>query len=202
MPVAVKIPAASSRWRASARRRSARARLHRRGQGRLRHHACRTCATSWTSSSRIETAAQLATQPIQYETGFTLLPGKYVIKFLARDAEAGRIGTYQTSFTIPNLIARRRGCRSAPSCSAASACRSARRSTPCRRRRGAEPVNPLDLRGREAAAERHPRVQHVTRHVRLPAGLRARRDRDAAARGVRDVLSGRREGVRDAAAAR
>ena len=26
-----------------------------------------------------------------------------MIKFLARDAEAGRIGTYQTSFTIPNL---------------------------------------------------------------------------------------------------
>src|SRR5687768_14702258 len=50
-----------------------------------------------------KTAAQLANQPIQYETGFTLLPGKYVIKFLARDAEAGRIGTYQASFTVPNL---------------------------------------------------------------------------------------------------
>jgi VWFA-related protein len=50
-----------------------------------------------------QTAGQLAMQPIQYETGFTLLPGKYVIKFLARDAEAGRIGTYQTSFVIPNL---------------------------------------------------------------------------------------------------
>lgn len=50
-----------------------------------------------------QTAAQLAMQPIQYETGFTLLPGKYVVKFLVRDAESGRIGTYQTSFTIPNL---------------------------------------------------------------------------------------------------
>lgn len=50
-----------------------------------------------------QTAAELATRPIQYETGFTLLPGKYVIKFLARDAEAGRIGTYQASFTVPNL---------------------------------------------------------------------------------------------------
>jgi VWFA-related protein len=49
------------------------------------------------------TAAQLATQPIHFETGFTLLPGKYVIKFLVRDAEAGRIGTYQTNFVIPNL---------------------------------------------------------------------------------------------------
>src|SRR6202043_4000215 len=50
-----------------------------------------------------DTAAQLAKRPIQYETGFTLLPGKYVIKFLARDAETGRVGTFQTGFTIPNL---------------------------------------------------------------------------------------------------
>jgi len=50
-----------------------------------------------------QTAAELASRPIQYETGFTLLPGKYVIKFLARDAEAGRIGTYQAAFTVPNL---------------------------------------------------------------------------------------------------
>jgi hypothetical protein len=50
-----------------------------------------------------QTAAELSARPIQYETGFTLLPGQYVIKLLARDAEAGRIGTYQASFTIPNL---------------------------------------------------------------------------------------------------
>jgi len=50
-----------------------------------------------------DTAAQLAKRPIQYETGFTLLPGKYVIKFLARDSETGRIGTFQAGFVIPNL---------------------------------------------------------------------------------------------------
>jgi VWFA-related protein len=49
------------------------------------------------------TAADLAKQPIAYSTGFTLLPGRYNIKFLARDDETGRIGTYQTSFVIPNL---------------------------------------------------------------------------------------------------
>jgi VWFA-related protein len=48
-------------------------------------------------------AGQLAKRPIQYETGFTLLPGKYAMKVLARDAETGRIGTYQASFTVPNL---------------------------------------------------------------------------------------------------
>jgi VWFA-related protein len=49
------------------------------------------------------TAAELAHRPIEYDTGFTLLPGKYMIKFLARDDETGRIGTYQTVFVIPNL---------------------------------------------------------------------------------------------------
>jgi VWFA-related protein len=49
------------------------------------------------------TAAELARRPIEYETGFTLLPGAYTIKFLARDAETGRIGTYINKFVIPNL---------------------------------------------------------------------------------------------------
>jgi VWFA-related protein len=49
------------------------------------------------------TAAELSKRPIEYTTGFTLLPGRYSIKFLARDDETGRIGTYQTSFVIPNL---------------------------------------------------------------------------------------------------
>ncbi len=50
-----------------------------------------------------QTANELAKRPIEYDTGFTLLPGKYTIKFLARDDETGRIGTYQTSFLIPDL---------------------------------------------------------------------------------------------------
>ena len=49
-----------------------------------------------------ETAAELAKRPIQYDTGFTLLPGTYTIKFLARDAETGRIGTYETSVEVPD----------------------------------------------------------------------------------------------------
>jgi len=49
------------------------------------------------------TAAQLTHQPIEYDAGVTLLPGHYTIKFLARDNETGRIGTFQTSFYIPNL---------------------------------------------------------------------------------------------------
>src|SRR6185503_2593156 len=48
-------------------------------------------------------ASQVARRPIQYEAGFTLLPGSYVIKVLARDGTTGRIGTFLQSFTIPNL---------------------------------------------------------------------------------------------------
>jgi VWFA-related protein len=49
------------------------------------------------------TAAELAKRPIEYYSGYTLLPGKYIIKVLARDDETGRIGTFQTTFTVPNL---------------------------------------------------------------------------------------------------
>src|SRR5262245_36909755 len=51
-----------------------------------------------------ETVSQLARRPIEYDTGFTLLPGKYVIKVLARENETGRIGTYQAPFVVPNLV--------------------------------------------------------------------------------------------------
>ncbi len=50
-----------------------------------------------------ETSEELASRPVEYDSGFTLFPGSYSIKFLARDDETGRIGTYQTSFVIPNL---------------------------------------------------------------------------------------------------
>jgi VWFA-related protein len=50
-----------------------------------------------------EIATQFSSRPVQYETGFTLLPGKYVVKLLARDSETGRMGTYQAAFEIPNL---------------------------------------------------------------------------------------------------
>jgi VWFA-related protein len=50
-----------------------------------------------------ETAAQLARQPIQYQTAFTQLPGTYTLKVLARDDETGRIGTYISKFIVPNL---------------------------------------------------------------------------------------------------
>ncbi|MBM3810139.1 MAG: VWA domain-containing protein [Acidimicrobiia bacterium] len=50
-----------------------------------------------------ENAAQLRSRNLQYDTGFTLPPGDYTIKFLARENASGRIGTFETRFTIPDL---------------------------------------------------------------------------------------------------
>ncbi len=49
------------------------------------------------------TAAEWTKRPIGYNAGYTLLPGPYSIKILARDSETGRIGTFMGKFTIPNL---------------------------------------------------------------------------------------------------
>jgi hypothetical protein len=49
------------------------------------------------------TAAEWAKRPIAYDTGYTLLPGSYKIKVLARDNETGHIGTFMGSFRVPNL---------------------------------------------------------------------------------------------------
>lgn len=49
------------------------------------------------------TEEELSKQPYAYDSGYTLLPGAYKIKVLARDDETGRIGTYEHKFVIPNL---------------------------------------------------------------------------------------------------
>jgi VWFA-related protein len=50
-----------------------------------------------------KTAEELAKRPIYSSSGYTLLPGKFTIKVLVRDDATGKIGTFQTSFVIPNL---------------------------------------------------------------------------------------------------
>jgi hypothetical protein len=50
-----------------------------------------------------QTAAELSSRPIVYDTGFTLAPGKYSLKFLARENETGKMGTYETPFIVPDL---------------------------------------------------------------------------------------------------
>lgn len=56
-----------------------------------------------------EDAAQLAKRNMQYDTGFTLPPGTYKLKFLARENQTGKMGTFETQFTVPDLTVRREG---------------------------------------------------------------------------------------------
>ena len=118
------------------------------------------------------TAAELAKRPIQYDTGFTLLPGKYKMKFLARDAETGRIGTYRDGLhnpeseqgreTIPIssvvLSSQRVDLREALYNAAKDKGQSGMRATRW-------------CRMGKADSQRHPRIQQIPRHVRLSAGL-------------------------------
>jgi VWFA-related protein len=50
-----------------------------------------------------ETAGQLSTHNLEYDTGFTLQPGTYTLKFLARENETGKMGTFETKIVIPDL---------------------------------------------------------------------------------------------------
>ncbi len=51
-------------------------------------------------------AALLARRQLQYDTGFQLSPGAYRLKFLARENTSGKMGTFETRFTVPDLAAR------------------------------------------------------------------------------------------------
>jgi VWFA-related protein len=54
-----------------------------------------------------ESAGQLSTRNLEYDTGFTLQPGSYTLKFLARENETGKMGTFETKFTVPDLTSQR-----------------------------------------------------------------------------------------------
>jgi len=50
-----------------------------------------------------QSLAELNSRTIAYDTGFTVPPGSYKLKFLTRENETGKMGTYETSFVIPDL---------------------------------------------------------------------------------------------------
>lgn len=51
-------------------------------------------------------AGQVVRKNLQYDTGVTLTPGSYKLRFLARENGEGKVGTYGTNFTIPDLSMR------------------------------------------------------------------------------------------------
>jgi VWFA-related protein len=52
-------------------------------------------------------AGQVSQKSIQYDTGVTLTPGTYKLRFVARENGEGKVGTFEGSFTIPDLAARK-----------------------------------------------------------------------------------------------
>jgi len=49
------------------------------------------------------TAGEVTRKQIQYDTGFTLAPGKYKLKFVARENGEGKTGTFESPFVVPDL---------------------------------------------------------------------------------------------------
>jgi VWFA-related protein len=52
-----------------------------------------------------ELAKKVTHRSFQYDAGFTLGPGKYRMKFLVRENVSGKMGTFETRFTVPDLSA-------------------------------------------------------------------------------------------------
>jgi VWFA-related protein len=50
-------------------------------------------------------AANVPRKSFQYDAGFTLEPGKYHMKFVVRENITGKMGTFETRFTVPDLSA-------------------------------------------------------------------------------------------------
>ena len=54
---------------------------------------------------REQKAGKLASSSLVYDTGFTLAPGEYRIRMIVRENQSGRMGTFESPFTIPDLNA-------------------------------------------------------------------------------------------------
>jgi len=52
-----------------------------------------------------EDLGKLPSRLLQYDTAFTLPPGDYRVKFVVRENEDGKLGTFETKFGIPDLAA-------------------------------------------------------------------------------------------------
>lgn len=50
-------------------------------------------------------AARMDSRHLQYDTGLTVGPGAYSLIFLAREDQTGKMGTFETKFTVPDLNA-------------------------------------------------------------------------------------------------
>jgi hypothetical protein len=63
---------------------------------------------------REENAGKLSSQSLTYDTGFTLTHGTYTLKMLVRENQTGKMGTFESKLTIPDLSEQKQGLRLSP----------------------------------------------------------------------------------------
>jgi hypothetical protein len=51
----------------------------------------------------LDAAQEVRRKNVQYSTGFMLAPGKYHFKFVVRENQSGRLGSFETDFTVPDI---------------------------------------------------------------------------------------------------
>jgi hypothetical protein len=51
----------------------------------------------------VDESRQVRRKNVQYNTGFVLPPGKFHIKFVVRENQSGKLGSFETDVTVPDL---------------------------------------------------------------------------------------------------
>jgi len=51
----------------------------------------------------VSTSAEVQKKNVQYDTGMSLLSGKYHLKFVVRENQTGRMGSFETDIAVPDL---------------------------------------------------------------------------------------------------
>ena len=51
----------------------------------------------------VDTSSEVRKKNVQYDTGLSLPPGKYHLKFVVRENQTGRMGSFETDLNIPDL---------------------------------------------------------------------------------------------------
>ena len=51
----------------------------------------------------VDSSSEVRKKNVQYDTGVSLPPGKYHLKFVVRENQTGRMGSFETDLTVPDL---------------------------------------------------------------------------------------------------
>ena len=102
VPVTVKIPGSGIGTGQARRRGNHQARFHRRG-ARFQGPGAGQRARLPGDQAQGRDRRPLSKRTLAYDTGFTLAPGTYTLKFLTRENETGKMGTFETKFVVPDL---------------------------------------------------------------------------------------------------